>query len=327
MLDTKLSKVLRTTKKHLALLSSLGVKTVRDLLEYYPRTYTDERESVKVAEMKLDIPNVVCGKLTAFNMRKSRGGMYVGEGIISDETGSVPVIWFNQKYLERILKVGRQYYFSGKLKYDRGRSVFNGPKVEAVSKNLLHTGRIVPVYHQTEGLTSKWLRDKLFSILQYSDDFEDKLADWIKEELGLCDLDFAIRNIHFPKSEKDLKKAQRRLAFDELFGLQLEYMERRKEWKSSNKGLKVERADEVMKKFAGELGFSLTQAQRRSLVEVLKDMDRGVPMLRLVQGDVGSGKTVVAAMAALNVVKNGGQVAFMVPTEVLAKQHDKELSY
>ncbi len=325
MLDSKLKDVLSTTKKHLALLSSLGIETVRELLMYYPRTYTDERESVKVAEMKLDTVNVVQGKLTAFKMRRGRSGMYVGEGIISDESGSVPVIWFNQKYLERILRVGRSYYFSGKLKYDRGRSVFNGPKVESISKDMLHTGRIVPVYHETEGLTSKWLRGKVYGILSHTKEFEDELPEFIKEELSLVSLGKAISDVHFPKTEEDLNKARRRLAFDELFGLQLKYMKMRKAWRDSAKGLVVERADDAMKEFAGELGFTLTKAQRRTLLEILNDMNRGVPMLRLVQGDVGSGKTVVAALAALNAVKSGYQVAFMVPTEVLAKQHFKKL--
>lgn len=321
MLDTNLSKVLRTTKKHLALLDGLGMRTVRDLLEYYPRTYTDESESVSVTEMKLDSINVVRGKLTSFNVRKSRGGMAIIEGIISDDTGSVPVIWFNQKYLERILRVGKSYYFSGKLKYDKGRSILNSPKVEEISRNMLHTGRIVPVYHETEGLTSKWLRGKIFPVIDAASEFEDELPDWIKKELSLVDLGVAIRNIHFPGSEKDLAEARRRLAFEELFYLQLKAMKRRKAWREKAVGISVERDDDSMKKLVGELGFSLTGAQRRTLLEILKDMNGEVPMLRLVQGDVGSGKTIVAVLAALNVVKSGSQVAFMVPTEVLAKQH------
>jgi len=325
MLNTKLKKVLSTTKKHLTLLSSLGIETVRDLLSYYPRTYTDERESVKVSEMKLDLINVVRGQLTSFKMRRGRSGIYVGEGIISDETGSVPVVWFNQKYLQRILKVGRKYYFSGKLKYDRGRSVFNSPKVESITGDLLHTGRIVPVYHETEGLTSKWLRGKIYSILSYAKEFEDSLPSFIKEELSLVDLHKAVSDVHFPKTEEDLVAARRRLAFDELFALQLKHMKMRKSWREGAKGCPVERADKDMKVFARELDFVLTKAQRRTLLEILNDMEGGVPMLRLVQGDVGSGKTVVAALAALNVVKNGYQVAFMVPTEILAKQHFEKL--
>lgn len=325
MLEAKLSEILRTTKKHLSVLKGLSIETVEDLLRYYPRTYTDERERVSIVDMKLESPNVVLGKLASLNVRRSKKGMAVIEGIISDDTGSVPVIWFNQKFLERILKVGKQYYFSGKLKYDRGRSVFSGPKVEAISKNMLHTGRIVPVYHETEGLNSKWLRDKIYSIIHYSKHFEDELPEWIRDELELVDLGFAIRNIHFPSSEEALRKARRRLAFGELFDLQVKVMKIRKAWQDSASGLEVKRDDEAMKSFVGELGFSLTGAQRRSLLEILGDMDRGVPMMRLVQGDVGSGKTVVAALAILNAVKSGYQTAFMVPTEVLAKQHFSKL--
>jgi len=325
MLNTNLSKVLRTTKKHLALLSSLNINTVKELLEYYPRTYTDERESVRIIDMKLDLNNVVCGKLVAFHSRRSRSGMCVSEGIISDQSGSVPVIWFNQQFLSSMLRVGKIYYFSGKLKYDNGRSVFSGPKVEQVSENMLHTGRIVPVYHETEGLNSKWLRDKIFSLMKYVDEVEDELPGWIKKELKLPELSSAIKNIHFPVSPEALKLAQRRLAFDELFYLQVSAMERRKLWKDSVSAFEVKLDNDAMKKFAGELGFVLTQAQKRSLVEILNDMSRGVPMLRLVQGDVGSGKTVVAALAVLNVVASGLQVAFMVPTEVLARQHYSKL--
>ncbi len=325
MIETSLKDVLSTTKKHLFLLESLGVKTVGDALRYYPRTYTDEQNSVKIIDMKLDEPNVICAKLTGFSSRRSRGRMFIVEGVISDETGSVPAIWFNQKYLERILQKGRTYYFSGKLSYDKGRSIMKSPKVESVSGDSLHTARIVPVYHETAGLTSKWLREKIHPLLKYADDIQDPLPDWIKQELGLCSLAFAIKNIHFPKSTNDLKKAKRRLAFDELFALQVDYMRRRFEWQKHKSAISIERADEEMKEFAGGLGFSLTQAQRRSLLEILNDMSRGLPMLRLLQGDVGSGKTVIAALAALNVVKNGAQVAFMVPTEVLAKQHYKKI--
>jgi len=325
MLDMKLSKALKTTKKHLSLLASLNINTVRDLLEYYPRAYTDERESVRIADMKLDVNNVVCGRLTAFHSRKSRNGMYVSEGIISDDSGSVPVIWFNQRFLAGMLRVGKKYYFSGKLKYDKGRSVFASPKVEEVSANMLHTGRIVPVYHETEGLTSKWLRDKIFSLIKFANEIPDELPEWIKQELKLVDLGFAVKNIHFPESPDALKSAQRRLAFDELFYLQVSALKRRASWRQASSAFQVKLDNDAMKRFAGELGFVLTQAQKRSLVEVLNDMSRGVPMLRLVQGDVGSGKTVVAALAALNVVSSGAQVAFMVPTEVLAKQHYSKL--
>jgi len=325
MLDTKLKEVLSTTKKHLSMLSSLGIETVRDLLLYYPRAYTDERESTQIIDMKLADTNVVQGRLTSFKMRKGRNGMYIGEGIISDDTGSIPVIWFNQKYLEGVLRIGSRYYFSGKLKYDRGRSVFHGPKVEPISEDVLHTGRIVPVYHETMGLTSKWLRSKIYSVLHYSKEFSDDLPAAIRTELGLVELPYAISHIHFPPDESSLEKARRRLSFDELFYLQLKYMRMRKAWRDGSNSLVIERADDDMKSFVEKLGFSLTQAQRRTLIEILSDMGRGVPMLRLVQGDVGSGKTVIAALAALNVVKNGYQVAFMVPTEVLAKQHFQKL--
>ncbi|KKT20437.1 MAG: ATP-dependent DNA helicase RecG [Candidatus Peregrinibacteria bacterium GW2011_GWA2_43_8] len=325
MLDTKLDKVLRTTKKHISLLSSLGVKTIFDLLSYYPRTYTDERNTVLIVDMKLDQLNVIKGRVKSLHGRKSKNGMHVMEGIISDCTGSVAVIWFNQGYLERILKVGGLYYFSGKLKYDKGRSVFASPKVEAVSENVLHTARIVPVYHETEGLISKWIRDKIYPLLKYADSVPDTLPDWVKKEMDLCELGFAIKNVHFPSSQKDLVRARKRLAFNEVFSLQLKALKIRRAFKKFSSGFVIERADEAMKKFVEDLGFSLTKAQRRSLIEMLNDMGGGVPMLRLLQGDVGSGKTIVAALAALNVVKSGYQVAFMVPTEVLAKQHFSKL--
>ncbi|MBU1019215.1 MAG: ATP-dependent DNA helicase RecG [Patescibacteria group bacterium] len=325
MLETKLSKVLGTTKKHLTILNGLGITTVRDLLEYFPRTYTDERECVSVSEVKLDQVNVIKGKLTALNSRKSRGGMIIMEGIVSDGTGSVPVVWFNQKYLSQILRKGADYYFSGKLKYDNGRSIFKSPKVEAVSKNMLHVGRIVPVYHGTEGLNSTWLRGKINSVLGYAELFEDELPGWIRKELGLISIDKAIADIHFPSSQKDLKAARKRLAFEEIFGLQLKSIKRKKAWQKGAKGLSVARDDDAMKSLVDGLPFSLTGAQRRTLIEILKDMSGELPMLRLVQGDVGSGKTIVAVLAALNVVKAGYQVAFMVPTEVLAKQHYSKL--
>ncbi len=326
MLSTPLSKVLRTNKQHLDTLKELNLQTVDDLLKYYPRAYTDASDYTQIIDMKLDETNTVLGTLKTFHTIRTRHGKHITKSIFQDETGSIEVIWFNQQHLQRILPRNKEIVLSGKLKLTGGKLVFQAPSYEILNKyqEQVHTGRIVPVYHETEGLSSKWLREKIKPLVdEWANLYEEYMPEKILKAENLLDLKTAIKNIHFPENDEILKRARERLSFDELFLLQIKVLTKKKEWQKissgENKGLPTKKDE--LKSFVDSLLFTLTNAQKKTVKEILSDLDKPFPMHRLLQGDVGSGKTVVAVIAALNTVLNGQQVVIMTPTEILAKQH------
>jgi len=326
MLDTRLGSVLRTTKTHLQRLETLGVKTVDDLLKYFPRAYTDNSNYVNIIDMRIDEINTVLGKVKSLVTIKTRTGIKMTRGVFYDETGSIEVMWFNQPHLQRMLPRDQDIVLSGKLKLSGGKLTFQSPSYEILDKykEQVHTGRIIPVYPETEGITSKWLREKIKPLInEWAKLYEEYLPEEILKEEGLVSLRKAIKNVHFPESDALLKQARERLAFDELFLLQLKVLLKKKKWQkvASNDQKQLETKKDVIKYFTDNLPFKLTGAQNQATKEILNDLERPFPMHRLLQGDVGSGKTIVAVIAALNVVKNGHQVVIMAPTEILAKQH------
>lgn len=326
MLQTSLSRALRTTQKHLDLLKELSLTTVGDLLTYFPRGYTDSSEFTQIMDMQLDETNTVLGTLkTLFNIR-TRGGKTIQRAVFADETGSIEVMWFNQPFLTRMLPRNKEIILTGKLKLSAGKLVFQAPSYELVSKSkeAVHAGRIVPVYHETEGISSKWLREKILPLIdQYAKYFEEYMPPEILKEEHLIDLPTAIKNIHFPENDDMLKKSRERISFDELFLLQLKVLQKKKLWQKieRDEGKKMNTQKELLRNYIKKLPFELTSAQKKVLNEILADLSQPFPMHRLLQGDVGSGKTIVAVIAALNAIKNGYQVVIMAPTEILAKQH------
>lgn len=322
-LDEKLVNVLRTTQRHLERLKGLRIKTVRDFLQYYPWDYDDRREFTKVAEMRTDQENTVRGKISNLGSERTFKKKLLVRALFSDETGSVEVVWFNQPYLLKILKDGMEVILVGKLKHSYEKNTFSNPIHELVGQDLVHTARIVPKYHETEGIKSRWIREKMKPILPATRQFEDYLPAPIKKAEKLMDLSQAIYQIHFPTDDKRLIMAKERLAFDELFLLQFLALQKRWRYRRGitdfKKRISVDRS--VLNKFVADLPYRLTGAQKRVVSEILEDLDQDYPMLRLLQGDVGSGKTVVAAIAALNVIKAGFQVVIMAPTTILANQH------
>jgi len=328
MLGTSLSKVIRTTKKHLSLLESLGVKTVKDFLLYFPRTYNDTTEYTKIIDVQLEQVNTIRGTISSLFAIRTRYGKKIIKGLLTDETGSIPVIWFNQPHLVKMLPRNKEIILSGKAKISQGKVTLQSPSYEIVKdyEEQIHTGRIVPVYHETEGISSKWIREKLKPIIDnWTELFEEYMPQDILDEEKLIPYGEAIRNAHFPVSDGELDRAKERLAFDELFLLQLKALQKKWYWQNISEHEKkiMETKVEYLKKCIKSLTFTLTNAQKKVLKEILEDLKKPFPMTRLIQGDVGSGKTVVAALAALNTVKNGYQVAIMAPTEILAKQHYK----
>lgn len=326
MLNRSLANVLRTTKKHLSLLETLGVKNVKDFLMYFPRTYNDVSEYTQIIDVRTDEINVIKGKLSnLFNM-STRTGVKITRALFTDESGSIQVVWFNQPHLVKMLPRNKDIILSGKAKLSMGKITLQGPSYEIIKQHeeQIHTGRIVPVYHETEGINSKWMREKLKPLVdEWLELFEEYVPKEVLDEHNLIDYKTAIKNIHFPESDEILDKAQERLAFDELFLLQLKVLQKKWHWQHTNIGnaKNIETKTESITECVKSLSFELTNAQKKVIKEILEDLNQPFPMSRLIQGDVGSGKTIVAAIATLNVVKNGFQVAIMAPTEILAKQH------
>ncbi len=324
MLNRNLAHVVRTTKNHLGKLEDLGIKTVRDFLLYFPRTYNDSSQFTKIIEIQTDQVNTIKGKITSLFNLKTKLGKKITRGLFTDETGSVEVVWFNQPHLIKMLPRNKEIVLSGKAQFKLGKVSLSNPSYEITKKHeeQIHSGRIVPTYHETEGINSKWLREKLKPLIdEWIELFNEYLPEAVIKENNLMDYKSAIKTVHFPESEEKLEKARHRLAFDELFLLQLKVLQKKWHWQKTSTSIKMDLRKEELANCVSKLPFSLTNAQKRVLKEILEDFSKNYPMLRLVQGDVGSGKTIVAALAALNVVKNGYQVALMAPTEILAKQH------
>lgn len=324
------STILKTRDSYVLKLKEMGIKTLEDLLTYFPRAYRDEQEFTKINEMRTDEVNVVRGKIKSILNVPTRAGGVVTRAVVADETGELPVMWFNQRHLKQLFFKGSEIILTGKLKFERGRVMMMSPKYEKPSGVLLHTGRIVPVYPESEEVTSKWLREKIFHLLPYAKFFDEVLPSWVLEGEGLLPYSEAIYHVHFAKDEEFLKRARERLAFDELFMLQFMALRRKKMWQegfSGTSGAAKTLSPELdMAPFYSALPFELTGAQKRTIAEIFEDLKRDFPMLRLVQGDVGAGKTAVAAAGIFAMVKSGYQCVLMAPTEILARQHTKNLT-
>ncbi|MFA5228286.1 MAG: ATP-dependent DNA helicase RecG [Candidatus Paceibacterota bacterium] len=306
-------------------LSKLKIKTLGDFLYNFPRDYKDFSKISKIKDIKINEINSISGKVIEIKEEKSRyKKMSLVNALIEDDTASIEVIWFNQPYMTKSIKVGDEVMLSGKINISRYSVQMVSPVVEKISsKETIHTGRIVPIYSETKGITSKWIRYVLRPII---DKIKNKIPETLPEEIikkyNLLALGEAIEKIHFPQKTIDAVNAQRRFVFEQLFLISLLNLKKREE-------LRKEQAPvipinlPVIKRFINSLLFDLTPAQKKCSWQIMKDMERNFPMNRLLQGDVGSGKTVVSAIAAINAVKAKKQVVLMAPTEILTKQHFK----
>jgi ATP-dependent DNA helicase RecG len=316
-------------------LKKLGIKTVKDLIFHFPHRYEDFSNLTEIAKAKVGEKICVRGKILAIENTKTwKKRMILTEAIVKDETGAIKVIWFNQPYLINVLKEGDFVSLAGKVAFGRKSKrdlpeiYLQSPTFEKIfpEKELVHTGRIVPIYPETEGLSSKWLRMIIRPLLK---ELKDKIEEVIPEEIlkkyKLLPIKKAIWQVHFPDSLNLANKAKERFSFEELFLLQLRVLKEKLKLKSK-KAISIPFNLELVKKFIDSLPFELTEAQKKAAYQILKDLEKERPMNRLLQGDVGSGKTVVAILAALEVAKAGYQVALMAPTEILAKQHLKTFS-
>jgi len=302
-------------------LEYLGVLTIEDLLYFFPRRYDDFSHLKTISELNYGEEVTIIGVVWEAQNQPTRRGMELTKAIISDGTGTIEVAWFNQPYLVRQLTRGRRIVLSGKVDQYLGRLTLQSPQWEAWTGDLTHTGRLVPVYSLTEGLSARGLRTLIKSVVEkWSHLLPDCLPNDLRQSYNLADTVSAIQQIHFPDDVDSLARARRRLCFDEFLVVQLGVMKQRVAWQQQpGRSMVVDSA--LLERFVQGLPFKLTAAQDRVLQDILNDLQQPHAMSRLLQGDVGSGKTVVALAAMLVAAANGLQAVMMAPTEVLAVQH------
>lgn len=300
-------------------LAILKIRTIADLIHSYPRRYEDYSVITPIAQLR---PGAVTIRavIKQSSGRYARRGLHVTEAVASDETGSVRLVWFNQPYRAQSIKPGVSYYVSGEFAHKSGRLAITSPSMEAVSEFTVNTARIIPVYRETKGLKSTQLRKMIQAAVPYITDIAETLPPWIIKDQKLMSRAEALMNMHFPTSVSLLDAAKRRLGFEEVFELSLAGLMNKHELMQDT-AVAVPFDEQMAKTFVASLPFTLTDGQRTVIWQIYLDMQRTMPMNRLIEGDVGSGKTVVAVMAALMAIRHGYQAAYMAPTEILARQH------
>ena len=312
------------------LLSSIGINTIEDILYYLPKRYEDRSNIVPIRELKIGEGQTIQGRVISSGLRRSKAGLPIFQVAVNDSTGTVHAVWFNQPYLKDMFKEGDKLILYGKVElYDRLQitqpeyEILEGDEVDSVN-----IGRIVPIYALTQTLTQRYLRSIVFkALVEHARSLVEKLPTYIVAREKLVDVKFAVKNIHFPSSFQMLEKAYRRLVFEEFMLLQLALALRKKGPASEEAALGHSiKPGGLSEAYKNSLPFELTEGQKKAIADIERDMSGSRPMNRLLEGDVGSGKTVVAAHALTLAVQNGFQGVLMAPTEVLARQHFFTLS-
>lgn len=332
-LQTPLVEINHISKSLSAKLKKLGLLTIQDLLFFLPFRYEDYSQVREIDSLSAGEQVSIRGRVEVIRSRRSwKSKRLVTEAVIADDSGQIPVIWFGQTFITKILNQGSVVYLSGKVTDSKIGLQMVNPSYEKESAQkargeveLTHTARIVPMYHLTSGITQKQIRFLVSQVIYLVEEIKEWIPDNILEKADLVPLFEAVRGIHFPEDDVDLKQSLRRLKFGELYILQL----RAEMVRQTLQRFSAERIifkEKEIKNFVDSLPFHLTQAQRVASWEILRDMEKDEPMNRLLEGDVGSGKTVVAAMALYNTVLSGYQAVLMAPTEILGNQHYESLN-
>ncbi len=328
--------LLRSTPPFIEALNSLGMHTVEDLLLTLPRAYEDLSAMHTLENVTEGEKVTLRGVVDNVKLIRTRQGKTLVQGIFSDADGnSCEVIWFNQPHIKRMLPEGAELVLTGKIGWTRNKLTLQSPTFERGDRGtLLHAGKLVPIYPQREvdsastaasdieRISTRWLREKMALTKNAIKEFPETLPEEILREEHFPSRSEMIEELHFPTSGEALEQARERLTFEELYTLQIEALKRKKLWQAaSQERLAIPMDTELIRAFFQSLKFTPTNSQKIAIYEILKDLEKPVPMSRLLEGDVGSGKTLVAVAVMANVVQAGGQCALMVPTEVLAKQH------
>ncbi|MEK7077791.1 MAG: ATP-dependent DNA helicase RecG [Patescibacteria group bacterium] len=331
-LDSPINALGGIGEKVLEKLRKLKIEKTRDLLFHLPFRYEDFSNIKNIVDLEAEEKATVTARILNINNKLTwKRRMTITEALLEDATAPIMAVWFHQPYLMQTLKKGLWVNISGKVSAGKKGLYFSNPAFEVLGANLdqeketLHTAGLVAIYPETEGLTSRWLRLKIKTLLDNIGDVPDFLPSLIIKDFELAGLEQALRQIHFPKNNSEANQAKRRLSFQDIFLLQL-YTQREKQKIKSRLAAGVPIDVELIKKFTASLPFRLTDSQKICSWQILKDMEKPSPMNRLLVGDVGSGKTVVAAIATLNAANHGYQIAFLAPTELLAHQHFKTIT-
>lgn len=311
------------------LLGKLCIETIADLLYYFPTRHADTSKISLISELNtIERKTIQCEVEYIKNIR-TKFRKFITEARVYDESGSIDIIWFNQPFITRVLRPSSKILLNGKLNPKRNKPQLYSPGYETLKGGSpLHLGGIVPMYPTTEGVTSKWLRSRIKLLISKCPYLLKSVKSSIPQEIQKCyaliDLEDAIRYIHFPKDKEELSLAKKRLAFDELLSIQLKLVKRKKE-REGEKGPKIMKFNKDIEEFLKKLDFKPTKAQLRAIKEITTDFKKRYPANRLLQGDVGCGKTLVAAAVSIPVIKSGYQAAIMAPTAILAQQHYETL--
>lgn len=310
-------------------LQKLGIATVGDLLFHIPHRYDDFSLISPIARVQPGEIVTIRGTVLEIKNEYTRRSKPIQKATIVDETGSITATWFNQPFLTQYIKKNATVSLSGKVEWFGKIKTLLSPSYEIVLENgeTLHTGRLVPIYPETAGVSSKWLRRQIYTLLSQAA-LTEYLPPEIRQKNTLIELEQAIRTVHFPKSTDEVEQAKARLAFDELLLLQMKATKRRKEWEEITEGhsFSLVPFEKQIERFWKLLPFTLTGSQNQAIHAIFQDLGKERPMNRLLQGDVGSGKTVVAAAAMYLSYLNGFQSVLMAPTEILAQQHFKTVT-
>ncbi|MDP3964189.1 MAG: ATP-dependent DNA helicase RecG [bacterium] len=302
-------------------LHKLGIRLAKDLLYHWPTRYEDFSKITTISRLSPNTRVTVKGKIDAIQNRRSwKRRLNITEAILSDDTGSVKIIWFNQAYLAKTFSPGDKIIIAGKIELDQYGLHFTNPLYEKLSRQPVHTSRLIPIYPSTAGLTQRHIRYLIQLVRPLAGRLGDYLSPGLRQQAGVFDLPFALEEIHFPQNAQRLKNAQERLKFEELFPIQVYTLQNRRQQQLAAAPT-IPFAEATTKKFVSSLPYTLTDAQRKAAWEIVHDLGKAHPMNRLVEGDVGSGKTVVVSLAVLNTAESGYQSVIMAPTELLAEQH------
>lgn len=314
---------------HAKRLKKLGIETVNDMLSHFPARYEDFTNVKEIKDIKIGETCTTVAKVKKISTRRTwKKKLFLTEAVLEDSTGTVRAVWFNQPFISRNVPKDSLVSISGKAETNKEGPYFSNPAYEVAggSKNLRHTAGLIPVYPETRGVTSRMLRYYIQPILPLASRMPDVLPQDLKIRSKLMDFKTAIREIHFPHSLENAKSARRRFAFEDVFMVQLLFQKERSTAIKTFRAPAIPADIELVKRFVASLPFQLTDAQRRAAWEILQDMAKPVPMNRLLNGDVGSGKTVVATIAALEAAAAGYQAAILAPTEILSRQHFQKIS-
>lgn len=320
-LFSKIELLSRITKPQIAALKKLGIFTIRDLLFHLPYRYLDFSKLTTIRDMKAGEPMSLQVTIKEISSRFSfRTHINLAEAVVSDGSGSIKVVWFNQGYLAKTLHKGEELFLSGTPEYYNFGLQLTNPLWEKVSDFPVHTARLVPVYHLTADLYPKTLHNLIKQALPIANNLEESLPEPVLKNRKLMGISQTVKLSHFPENLEQVEQARKRLAFEEIFINQLLAQKHKLEL-AQKQSFAIKFEENLMKNFVSSLPFELTAGQKKAVWEILQDLEKPTPMNRLLEADVGSGKTVVALMAALQVTQKDWQVAFLAPTEILARQH------